>query len=75
MKNNIYGILGVEAINSSWNNDFDGMPKTDGNGVIKGSPYALEYVIKRLWDSKGERVLGLKTKDEDKGNWMTLEGK
>ena len=75
MKNNIYGILGVEAINSSWNNDFDGMPKTDGNGVIKGSPYALEYVIKRLWDSKGEKVLGLKTKDENKGNWMTLEGK
>lgn len=75
MKNNIYGVIGVEAINSNWNADFDGMPKEDGLGRIKGSPYALQYCIKRLWESKGEKILGLKGVDDKTGKILTLEGK
>lgn len=75
MKNNIYGVLGVEAINSNWNADFDGMPKEDGLGNIKGSPYSLQYCIKRLWELRGEKILGLKSVDEKTGKIFTLEGK
>ena len=63
MNNNIYGLIGIGSINSNWNADFDGSPKTDGNGNIKGSPYALEYCIKNVWNLKGDRVLGIREKD------------
>lgn len=72
LNNNVYGVIGIEAINSNWNADFDGYPKTDGNGNYKGSPYALQYTMKKLWDNKGEIVLGIKTNNE-KGNVSTLE--
>ncbi|WP_252225242.1 MULTISPECIES: type I CRISPR-associated protein Cas7 [unclassified Clostridium] len=75
MNNNIYGVLGIEAVNSNWNADFDGMPKTDNGENIKGSPYAIQYCIKKLWQSKGEKVLGLKETDEKSGKIFTLEGK
>lgn len=75
MNNNVYGILGLEAINSNWCAGFDGMPKTDGGEYIKGSPYSLQYTMKRLWSAKGEKVLGLKGVDEKTGKILTLEGK
>lgn len=61
LKSNIYAILGVGAKNSNWNADFDGNPKTDGNGNIKGSPYALQFCIKKSWFNRGEMVLGVRT--------------
>jgi CRISPR-associated protein Csh2 len=63
MMNNVYGIIGVGSINSNWCADFDGTPKTDGNGNIKGSPYALQYCNKNLWNLRGDKVLGLREKD------------
>lgn len=65
LNNNIYGILGIGAINSNWCADFDGNPKTDGNGNIKGSPYALQFCIKKSWNNKGEKVLGIKEVNEE----------
>lgn len=72
---NTYAIEGIESINSNYNASFeDGMPKTDGNGTIKGSPFTLEYSIKALWNRQGKKVLGLKGFD-DKGKPFTQEGK
>ena len=61
MKNKVYGIISLECINSNWNADFNKEPKMDGKGNYKGSPFALEYTIKKVWDNRGEKVLGLRS--------------
>jgi CRISPR-associated protein Csh2 len=61
MKNNVYGLLGIGVRNSMWNAGFDKLPKRDGQDIIKGSSYALQFCIKNQWYNKGERVLGIKT--------------
>ncbi|MBU3092740.1 type I CRISPR-associated protein Cas7 [Clostridium sp. CF011] len=58
---NVFGLIGVRVNNANWNAGFDKLPKRDGNDVIKGSTYALQYCIKNQWLNRGERVLGIKT--------------
>ena len=74
MKNNVYGILGIGVRNGLWNADFDGQSKRDGNGIIKGSSYALQYCIKRQWDRNHQNIMGLKTMKED-GTCLKIEEK
>lgn len=75
IKNNIYGVLGIEAINSMWNADFDGYAKEDGLGNIKGSPYSYQYCMKKLWEAKGDKILGLKGVNSETGKPFTIEEK
>lgn len=68
MENRVYGIIGIKSIMSNWNADFTGYPKTTSNGDIFGSDKALKMPMKKYWDDKGMKVLGLKSlrTDEDK---------
>lgn len=71
MKNNIYGIIGIESVNANWNADFEGRPKTDGSDNIKGTSYSLQYCMKELWRSRGEKVFGLKERDSKNEYYKT----
>lgn len=61
LNNNIYGLSGLGVKNASWNNGFNGVPKQNGEGILKGSPCALQYCIKNQWVNTGKKVLGIKT--------------
>ena len=61
MENRVYGIIGIKSIMSNWNADFTGYPKTTSNGDIFGSDKALKMPMKKYWDDKGMKVLGLKS--------------
>lgn len=61
MNNNVFGLIGLGVRNSNWNAGFDKLPKRDGNDIIKGSTYALQYCMKNQWMNRGERILGMKT--------------
>jgi CRISPR-associated protein Csh2 len=61
MNYNVFGLIGIGVNNANWNAGFDKLPKRDGNDIIKGSTYALQYCIKNQWLNRGERVLGMKT--------------
>lgn len=66
LKNRIFGVAGVSSINSNWNADFTGYPKTLSNGDIFGSDKAFKYAIKKLWENEGKKVLYIKSYKLDK---------
>lgn len=70
--NRVYGVVGVEAINSNFNANFDGEPKNINGGQLIASDVALKYAYKVALNADGERVLGLK-RVNDKGEVFTLE--
>lgn len=72
MKNNIYGLIGIGVKNANWNAGWDKLPKRNGEDVIKGSSYALQYCIKKQWENEGKRILGIKTM-QNNGSCTTLE--
>lgn len=59
MNNKVFGILGVSCINSNWNADFTGNPKTSGDNFV-ASPFSFKYAVKKQWDGSYP-VLGLKS--------------
>lgn len=61
MKNNVYGIIGLSAIQSNWNANWDKMPKENANGDLIASPFVLKYCNKVEWDRRHKKVMGLKT--------------
>lgn len=61
MRNNIYGILGLEVKNANWNADFSGEARTDSEGNFIASAFALQYCNKVEWKRRNESVLGLKS--------------
>ena len=61
MKNRVYGVIGIKSIMANWNADFTGYPKTTSDGDTYGSDKALKYPMKRMWLTKGEKVLYIKT--------------
>lgn len=68
MKNKMYGIVSVRAINSNWNADFDGNLKTNALGQIYGSDVALKYAYRNEMDARGLSVLLRKSYIEDGGS-------
>lgn len=60
--NNVYGVIGIRAIDSNWNAGFDGNPKSLPDGTIFGSDKSLKYSIRKFWQLQGEKVLYIKTK-------------
>lgn len=54
MNNRVYGLIGIESINSNWNADFDKRPRTDYSGNIIATPAALKYQdrAKMILDNK-----------------------
>lgn len=72
-KNRVYGVAGIGCINSNWNADFTGNPKSLSNGDIFGSDKAFKYPIKKLWENEGKKVLYTKTFKLEKGKLQPLE--
>ena len=71
MNNNVYGLIGLGVKNANWNAGWDKLPKRNGEDIIKGSSYALQYCIKNQWNNIGEKVLGIKTMQKE-GTCTTL---
>lgn len=71
MNNNVYGIMGIGVKNGNWNAGWDQRPKTNGEDIIKGSSYALQYCIKNQWNNIGKKVFGIKTMQKE-GTCTTL---
>ena len=46
--NRIYGAALIKAINSNYNADFSGQPRTLPNGVVYATDKALKYAIKNF---------------------------
>lgn len=61
MKKRVYGVIGIRSVMANWNADFTGYPKTISNGEIFGSDKALKYPMKKMWETKGEKVLYIKS--------------
>lgn len=60
MKNNVYGLIGIKAVNANWNADFSGKPKRLPNGRYFGSDKALKYAMRKFWELQGHNVLFMK---------------
>lgn len=61
MKKRVYSVIGVKSIMSNWNADFSGRPKTTSDDLTFGSDKALKYSMKKYWETKGEKVLYMKS--------------
>lgn len=72
-KNRVYGVASISCINSNWNADFTGNPKSLSNGDIFGSDKAFKYPIKKLWENEGKKVLYTKTFKLEKEKLQPLE--
>lgn len=73
-KNRIFGAAIVKAVNSNYNADFSGQPRTLPNGVVYATDKAFKYTIKNyLKDNyEGEKVFYFKRLSDD-FNPLTLE--
>ena len=59
--NRVYGAVGISSINSNWNADFTGRPKTLSTGEIFGSDKAFKYPIKKMWENEGKKIMYVKS--------------
>lgn len=66
--NNVFGIIGVKAVDANWNASFDKYPKALVDGTIIGSDKALKYAIRNFWHMTGEKVLYRKHLAHTDGN-------
>lgn len=57
----IYGVIGIKSVLANWNADFTKYPRSLATGEVFGSNKALKYPMKRMWQEKGDIVLGLKS--------------
>lgn len=65
-KNRVFGCVIVKSINSNYNADFSGQPRTLPNGVVYATDKALKYAIKNyIRDIHGSKVLYFKTMKSD----------
>lgn len=65
MNKRIYGVIGIKSVMANWNADFSGYPRTTSEDKIFGSDKALKYPIKKMWQSEHEKVLYIKTYNEN----------
>jgi CRISPR-associated protein Csh2 len=45
-KNRVYGFAVIKAINSNYNADFSGQPRTLPNGQVYATDKALKYTVR-----------------------------
>ena len=65
-KNRVFGCVVVKAINSNYNADFSGQPRTLPNGKVYATDKALKYLIKNyLREMNEERVFYFKTLNDN----------
>ena len=65
-KNRVFGCVAVKAINSNYNADFSGQPRTLPNGKVYATDKALKYLIKNyLREMNEERVFYFKTLNDN----------
>lgn len=66
-KNRVYGCVVVKAINSNYNADFSGQPRTLPNGVVYATDKALKYTVKNYLREvyPEEKVFYFKTLNEN----------
>ena len=72
-RNRVYGVSAISCINSNWNADFTGNPKTLSTGQIFGSDKAFKYPIKKLWENEGKKVMYIKSYKTEKGKLQPVE--
>ena len=72
-ENRGYGAVGISCVNSNWNADFTGRPKSLSNGDIFGSDKAFKYPIKKLWENEGKKVMYMKSYKIDKDKLQPQE--
>lgn len=70
-KNKVCGMLGVEAINSNFNANFEGEPKNI-NGKLIARDVCFKYAMKVAMNNDGEKIMGLKRMNK-KNEAMTLK--
>ncbi|MFW6224695.1 MAG: type I CRISPR-associated protein Cas7 [Bacteroidota bacterium] len=77
-KNRVFGAAMVKAVNSNYNADFSGQPRTLPNGIVYATDKAFKYTIKNYLkdiytgNSKGEYVFYFKRVNEEI-NALSLE--
>ena len=69
----VYGVSAISCINSNWNADFTGNPKTLSTGQIFGSDKAFKYPIKKLWENEGKKVMYIRSYKTENGKMKSVE--
>ena len=65
-KNRVFGCVVVKAINSNYNADFSGQPRTLPNGKVYATDKALKYLIKNyLKKIYGDRIFYFKVLNDN----------
>jgi len=74
--NRVFGAAIVKAVNSNYNADFSGQPRTLPNGTVYATDKALKYTVKNYFKDNytGERIFYFK-KLKDSLNPMSLDEK
>ena len=72
-RNRVYGVSAISCINSNWNADFTGNPKTLSTGKIFGSDKAFKYPIKKLWENEGKKVMYIRSYKTENGKMKSVE--
>jgi len=75
-KNRVFGCVVVKSINSNYNADFSGQPRTLPDGTVYATDKALKYAIRNYWDKvyrSKEKVFYFTQYDTETGNPMTLD--
>lgn len=72
-RNRVYGVSAIRSINSNWNADFTGNPKTLSTGEIFGSDKAFKYPIKKMWENEGKKIMYVKSYKTEKGKLQPVE--
>ncbi len=60
-KNRVFGCALVKAINSNYNADFSGQPRTLPNGVVYATDKAFKYTVKNYLKDNGETIFYFKS--------------
>ena len=50
--NRVFGCVVVKSINSNYNADFSGQPRTLPDGTVYATDKALKYAIRNYWMKK-----------------------
>ena len=76
-KNRVFGAVIVKAINSNYNADFTGQPRTLPNGTVYATDKAFKYTVRNYLKDiyTGEKIFFFQTAKEDSGNPMSLDDK
>ncbi len=76
-KNRVFGAVIVKAVNSNYNADFTGQPRTLPNGTVYATDKAFKYTVRNYLKDvyKGEKIFFFQTAKKETGNPMSLDDK